>query len=56
MNVSGHVIDIHDDEGLAFIDRLSQRYTGRPYPRTGEREIFVIAVDRVSASEGSSRS
>jgi PPOX class probable F420-dependent enzyme len=55
LNVSGHVIDIHEDEGLTFINRLAQRYLGGPYPRTGEREVFVIAVDRIAASEGRSR-
>ena len=55
LNVSGHVIDIHEDEGLTFINRLAQRYMGGPYARTGEREIFVIALDRIAASEGRSR-
>jgi hypothetical protein len=50
--MSGRVTEIRDDEGLAFINRLSERYAGAPYPRTGPREIFVITPDRVRAYEG----
>ena len=48
----GRVTDIRDDEGLAFINRLSERYVGALYPRTGPREIFVITPDRVRAFMG----
>lgn len=51
LSVSGRVIEIKPDENLAFIDRLSRRYTGKDYSdRTHPREIFTIAVDRVSSS------
>ena len=51
--VRGRVTDIQPDEGLAFIDKMSLRYTGVPYRfRGSEREIFVITPDRVSASSG----
>ena len=51
LSVSGRVVDIKPDENLAFIDRLSRRYTGSDYSdRTHPREIFTIAVDRVSSS------
>jgi PPOX class probable F420-dependent enzyme len=49
LSISGRVTAIRDDEGLAFINRLAQRYNGRPYWRTGEREIFEITPDRVRA-------
>ena len=52
LSISGRVTEIHDDEGLAFINRLSQRYVGAPYPRPGPREIFVITPDRVRAFMG----
>ena len=31
ISLLGRIVDIHDDEGLADIDRLSQRYNGAPY-------------------------
>jgi PPOX class probable F420-dependent enzyme len=52
LSISGRVTEIHDDEGLAFINKLSQRYVGTPYPRPGAREIFVITPDRVRAFTG----
>jgi PPOX class probable F420-dependent enzyme len=52
VEVSGRVTDIYPDEGLAFINKMSERYTGRPYQRPGEREVFVITPDRVRASTG----
>ena len=52
LSISGRVTEIRDDEGLAFINRLSERYVGTPYPRTGPREIFVITPDRVRAFMG----
>jgi PPOX class probable F420-dependent enzyme len=52
LSVSGHVTDIRPDEGLAFINKMSQRYTGGPYQRPGAREVFTIEPDRVRAFEG----
>ena len=52
LSISGRVIEIRDDVGLAFINKLSERYVGAPYPRTGPREIFVITPDRVRAFMG----
>jgi len=52
LSISGHVIDIRPDEGLEFINKLSQRYVGAPYPRTAPREIFVITPDKVRAFTG----
>ena len=50
LSVSGRVVDIQPDEDLAFIDRMSQKYTGKTYERRTPREIFTVAIDRVSSS------
>jgi PPOX class probable F420-dependent enzyme len=51
--IRGRVTDIRPDEGLAFIDKLSMRYTGSAYRmRDFEREIFTITPDHVKASRG----
>lgn len=50
VSVSGRVIDIQPDNNLEFIDRMSQKYVGAAYQRRTPREIFTIAIDRVSPS------
>lgn len=51
--IRGRVVDIRPDENLAFIDRMSQRYTGAPYRfRNDSREVFVIEPEHVRASTG----
>ena len=51
--IRGRVVEVVPDEGLAFIDRMSERYTGGPYRwRESPREIFVIAPDHVIAQGG----
>lgn len=50
VSVSGRVVDIQPDQDLAFIDRMSQKYVGNDYQRPTPREIFTIAIDRVSPS------
>lgn len=51
--IRGRVVNIRPDEGLVFIDRMSQRYTGQPYRmRDRPREIFVIEPEHVRASGG----
>jgi Pyridoxamine 5'-phosphate oxidase len=52
ISISGRVTNFRDDEGLIFINMLSQRYVGAAYPRPGPREIFVITPDRVRAFVG----
>jgi hypothetical protein len=52
LSISGRVIEIRDDVGLAFISKLSERYVGASYPRTAPREIFVITPDKVRAFMG----
>ncbi|HEY8761618.1 MAG TPA: pyridoxamine 5'-phosphate oxidase family protein [Candidatus Dormibacteraeota bacterium] len=50
VSVSGRVVDIQPDDNLAFIDRMAQKYLGTNYERRTPREIFTIAIDRVSPS------
>ena len=53
VSVSGRVVEIRPDEGLAFIDKLSRRYTGRDYMmREMAREVFVIEPERVRSATG----
>jgi PPOX class probable F420-dependent enzyme len=52
LSITGRVTEIRDDVGLAFINKLSERYVGTPYPRTAPREIFVITPDKVRAFMG----
>jgi PPOX class probable F420-dependent enzyme len=53
VTVSGRVVEIRPDTGLAFIDKMSRRYTGRDYMmRDMEREVFVIEPERIRSSTG----
>ncbi len=48
VTVIGHVVDIHDDDGLTDIDALSEQYQGKPYPdRNRPRVSALIEIDRV---------
>ncbi|MDL5199846.1 PPOX class F420-dependent oxidoreductase [Streptomyces sp. ALI-76-A] len=43
----GRVVELHDDEGLADIDRISGHYTGRPYPERARARVSAwIEIDR----------
>jgi len=51
--IRGRLIQTRPDEGLAFIDKMSMRYTGQPYRfRERPREVFFIMPDHVIASRG----
>jgi hypothetical protein len=51
--IRGRLVGKRPDEGLAFIDKLSVRYTGQPYRwRARPREIFLIEPEHVVASTG----
>jgi hypothetical protein len=50
LSLSGRVIQIRLDAGLALIDRMSQKYVGQAYQRRTRREVFVIELDRVGHS------
>ena len=52
VRVSGRVIDIRPDDGLALINHLSRRYVGIDYARTSPREIFTVEPEVVQASRG----
>jgi hypothetical protein len=42
VTVLGRIGEIRDDEGLADIDRLSQRYRGTPYRNRERKRISAI--------------
>jgi hypothetical protein len=44
VTVLGRVVDIHDDDSLVDIDRLSQRYRGEPY-RTRDRKRVTALIE-----------
>jgi PPOX class probable F420-dependent enzyme len=47
VTVFGRVVELRDDEGLADIDRLSQRYRGEPcWNRDRKRVTALIAPQR----------
>jgi PPOX class probable F420-dependent enzyme len=51
LSISGRVVDIKPDEGLAFIDKMARKYNGRDYDdRQSPREVMTIEIDRVSSS------
>ena len=51
--IRGRVTEMRPDDELAFIDKMSERYTGSPYMRRdAPREVFVITPDHVIASRG----
>jgi general stress protein 26 len=45
LSISGRVVEVRPDEGLALIDRMSHKYLGQPYERRSTREVFVIEID-----------
>lgn len=47
ISLLGVVEEIHDDEGLADIDRLARRYTGEPYAtRDSARTTAWVRIER----------
>ncbi len=47
LSIQGRVEELTADEGLVDIDRLSQHYTGKPYPiRDKARTSARIRIDR----------
>ena len=50
LSLSGRVVDIQPDEGLAYIDRMSEKYLGQAYQRRTPREVFAIEIDRLANS------
>ncbi len=47
ISVQGRVGEIHDDEGLAQIDRLSRHYGGKPYPNRDSPRVYThLTIER----------
>ena len=48
--VRGRVSERLDgDAAWAIIDRISEKYTGQPYPLRTDREVFLVEPEQVSA-------
>lgn len=46
-SLQGRVVEIRSDEGCRYMDPVSIKYTGAPFPSRGaDRVCFVIAIDR----------
>jgi PPOX class probable F420-dependent enzyme len=47
--LQGRVVEIRTDEGCAYMDPISIKYTGVPFPSRGsDRVCFVIAVEKAA--------
>jgi PPOX class probable F420-dependent enzyme len=45
--LQGRVVEIRPDEGCRYMDPISIKYTGAPFPSRGaDRVCFVIAVEK----------
>ena len=48
--LQGRVVEERSDEGCAYMDPISIKYTGAPFPSRGaDRICFVIAIDHAAA-------
>jgi PPOX class probable F420-dependent enzyme len=46
-SLQGRVVEVRDDEGCRYMDPISFKYTGAPFPSRGsDRVCFVIEIDR----------
>ncbi len=43
--IRGRVVEVRPDPDLAFLDRLSLRYTGAPFPRRRWRQRAVYVIE-----------
>jgi PPOX class probable F420-dependent enzyme len=47
--IQGHVVEVRPDEGCRYMDPISYKYTGAPFPSRGpDRVCFVIAVEKAA--------
>jgi PPOX class probable F420-dependent enzyme len=47
--IQGRVVEVRPDEDCLHMDRLSYKYTGKPFPVRGPgRVCFVIAVEKAA--------
>jgi PPOX class probable F420-dependent enzyme len=45
--VQGRVVDVRDDQDCRYMDPISYKYTGKPFPNRGPgRVCFVIAFEK----------
>lgn len=45
----GRVVEVRPDEDCRYMDQLSYKYTGEPFPTRGpDRVCFVIAVEKAA--------
>jgi len=48
--LQGRVVQERPDQGCRYMDPISVKYTGAPFPNRGsDRVCFVVAVDRAAA-------
>jgi hypothetical protein len=48
--IQGRVIEMRPDEGCRYMDPISIKYTGAPFPSRGpDRVCFVIAAEKARA-------
>ena len=47
--IQGRVVEVRSDEGCHYMDPISFKYTGAPFPSRGpDRVCFVIAVQKAA--------
>jgi len=47
--IQGRVVEVRPDEDCHYMDQLSHKYTGKPFPMRGpDRVCFVIAVEKAA--------
>jgi len=47
--IQGRVVEVRPDEGCGYMDPISVKYTGAPFPSRGaDRVCFVIAVEKAA--------
>jgi PPOX class probable F420-dependent enzyme len=46
-SLQGRVVEVRSDEGCRYMDPISLKYTGSPFPSRGaDRVCFVIAIEK----------
>jgi transposase InsO family protein len=47
--IQGRIVEVRPDEGCGYMDPISIKYTGAPFPSRGpDRVCFVIAVEQAA--------
>jgi hypothetical protein len=52
LSITGRATGFQPDPDVSFMDALSARYVGGPYPRRAPGEVILITPDRVRAFRG----